>query len=310
MTTVVRRPLDVIVVVDASPSFDAPRVAIASTLAPSLIRALEDAAIDYRVIVLGGTVAAPPSNPRYFQQAESVGSTDLLPSMPAFFRRALGLMRRDSLKAVVDFTDDGHLPTGPVLGTRAQFYAGMTAADLVPYFGEATARRYTVHAVAGLAPNTPTRTPWPPMSPVVTERCAGFSANPALEVQELARETGGYRFALCNFSEYGSLFDAVAAQAISSVRVPCDFGLPTLSDGRTPDLRYARLHVTLDDGSAATSGPVEDEAACGQGFYRVRGAAADGGAAGDLVRLCPSTCARVQAQRDPRVSFTFECPPG
>lgn len=314
MASVVQRPLDVIVVVDASPSFDRPRAAITSTLAPSLIRALEAASVDYRVIVLGGMIEAPAMNPRFSQMAESVGSTGLLPSMPGFLRRALPMLRRDSLKALVDFTDDGHLPTGSVLGTRAEFYAGMAATDLVPYFGTMSERRYTVHAVAGLAPNTPSSTPWPPTAPTVTTTCTGFSANPAIEMQELSRETGGYRFPLCNFAEYSNLFAAIAAQTISNVRVPCDFGVPRLSDGRTPDIRYARVHLTESDGMTTTRAPVADMAACGEGFYLVRGAAgdagADAGASADLVRLCPATCARVQADTNARVSFTFECPPG
>jgi hypothetical protein len=294
MASVVQRPLDVIVVVDASPSFDRPRAAITSTLAPSLIRALEAASVDYRVIVLGGMIEAPAMNPRFSQMAESVGSTGLLPSMPGFLRRALPMLRRDSLKALVDFTDDGHLPTGSVLGTRAEFYAGMAA--------------------TGLAPNTPSSTPWPPTAPTVTTTCTGFSANPAIEMQELSRETGGYRFPLCNFAEYSNLFAAIAAQTISNVRVPCDFGVPRLSDGRTPDIRYARVHLTESDGMTTTRAPVADRAACGEGFYLVRGAAGDAGAdagpSADLVRLCPATCARVQADTNARVSFTFECPPG
>lgn len=312
---VVRRPLDVIMVVDASPSFDRPRMAISSTLASNLIRALEAASVDYRVIVLGGAIAAPPLNPRYFALSESVGSTDLLRSMPGFLRRALPLIRRESLKAIVDFTDDGWDAGGSVLGTRAQFYEGMAAADLVEYFGTRTDRRYTVHGVAGLAANMPSTTPWPPSSAVVSERCSGFSANPASELQSLAIETGGYRFPLCNFSEYSSLFDAIAAQSISSVRVPCDFGVPVTMDGRMPDIGYARMHLTIEDGTTTTTPPVANMAACGDGFYLVRGGAssdggADAGASGDLIRLCPDTCSRVRAQATGTVSFTFECPPG
>lgn len=315
MASVVRRPLDVIVVVDSSPSFDRPRAAISSNLASSLIRALEAASVDYRVVVVGGAITAPPLNPRYFSVSEGVGSTDLLRSLPGYLRRTLPVLRRESLKAIMDFTDDGWLPSGSVLGTRSQFYMGMTAADLVEYFGTMEDRRYVVHTVAGLAANMPSSAPWPPSAPVVNGMCSGFAANPAVELQSLSIETGGYRFPLCNFAEYSQLFDAVAAQAISSVRVPCDFGVPMLSDGRTPDIGYARMQLTLEDGTTSTSLPLANMAACGDGFYPVRGVASDagadgGGASSDIVRLCPSTCARLRADPRASVRFTFECPPG
>lgn len=289
-------------------------MAISSTLASSLIRSLEAASVDYRVVVVGGAVTAPPMNTRYFAVAASIGSTDLLPSMPGYLRQALPHLRRESLKAIVDFTDDGWLPTGSVLGMRSAFYSGMAAADLVPYFGTMTDKRYVVHTVAGLAANMPSSAPWPPSAPIVNAMCSGFAAHPAVEMQSLSVETGGYRFPLCSFAEYTGLFNAVAAQAISSVRVPCEFGVPMTMDGRTPDIGYARMHVTIEDGTTSTTLPVANMAACGDGFYLVRGggsdAGVDGGASGDIVRLCPDTCARVRADANATVRFTFECPPG
>ncbi|MDP3275246.1 MAG: hypothetical protein Q8Q09_08640 [Deltaproteobacteria bacterium] len=312
--SIVRRPLDVIMVVDSSNSFDRPRGAISSTLASSLIRALETASVDYRVVVVGGAVTEPAMNPRYFTVRTSIGSGGFLSALPGYLRMALPHLRTDSLKAIVAFTDDG---SG--VGNRSGFYSGMTAADLVPYFGTMTMKNYTVHAVAGLAANMPPTMPWQPMAPLVTTRCAGFSANPAEQLQELARETGGYRFPLCNFTQYSNLFDAIAALAISGLQVPCDFGFPMLMDGRTPDIGYARLNITRGDGTVTSRMPVATMADCGDGFYLVRGGArgADAGvsdagsaASGDLVRLCPSTCAAVQADPMAMVRFTFECPPG
>lgn len=311
MSRIVRRPLDVIAIVDSTSSFNPPRMAINATLVPNLIRALEDAMVDYRVVVVGGDVMGPATNPRYRFVSEGIGTTELLIRMPGYLRRALPHLRTDSLKAIVDFTDDDRLePTMSLHGTRAQFYMGMSAADLVPYFGTMTSRRYTVHAVAGLGNNTPSSTPWPPSAPLVTTMCSGFRAFPAPELQELARETGGYRFPLCNFAEYSRLFDAVAAQAIASTRVPCEFGVPMLTDGRVPDLSYARLTVSLSDGTSNTSRPVRNESECGDGFYAVRGAVSDAGTTGDIVRLCPVTCDRVQRDSSAMVRFTFECPPG
>ena len=53
--------------------------------------------------------------------------------------------------------------------------------------------------------------------------------------------TGGYRFPLCDFAEYGPFFAAVARQAISEVAVPCEFEQPRTTDGQLPDIRYAVL---------------------------------------------------------------------
>ncbi|MBL8685177.1 MAG: hypothetical protein JNK05_38725 [Myxococcales bacterium] len=313
--SVVRLPLDVIVVVDSSNSFDRPRGAISSTLAPNLISALERAMVDYRVIVVGGAITAPPATMprRYFYVNRGIGSGGLLGELPGHLRAALPHLRPDALKAVVVFTDDG---SG--VGNRNAFYTGMNAADLTAAFGTRTMPKYIVHAVAGLAPNMPPTTPWPPPAPVVTMRCSGFSANPAAELQELARETRGYRFPLCSLTSYSSLFDAVAAQAIAGVRLPCEFAYPMLSDGRTPDIFYARGTLTLSSGMTSTLLPVRDESACAMGgFYLVRGGASgdagagDAGAAmGDRVRLCPTTCMQVQADERAMVNFRFECPPG
>ena len=67
----------------------------------------------------------------------------------------------------------------------------------------------------------------------------------------------------------------------------------------------------MEDGTA-TSVPVANEAACGEGFCDVRRGAGDGGAPGarDSIRLCPNTCARLRAEPTAVVQFTFECPPG
>lgn len=320
MASVARIPLDVILVVDSSNSFDPPRRAINMTLTRSLVTALDNAMVDYRVVAVGGAITAPPPTmpPRYFYANRGIGSGGLLAALPGHLRATLPHLRPDALKAVIVFTDDG---SG--VGARTGFYTGMAAADLVAAFGTRMMPRYIVHAVAGLAANTPPTTPWPPPDPVVTRRCSGFSASPAAELQELARETRGYRFPLCDFTNYSSLFDAVAAQSIAGVRLPCEFGFPTISDGRTPDIFYARATLTLSSGMTTTLLPVRDEMSCAMGgFYLVRGAssgdggvaeagAGDAGAASrDRVRLCPSTCMQVQADERAMVGFRFECPPG
>lgn len=318
MSGVVRRPLDVIMVVDASSSFDRPRAAISSTLASNLIDALQRASVDYRVVVVGGAVTAPAATdpPRYFFVRSGHGSGGLNAGLPAILRLAVPHLRAESLKAVLVFTDDG---SG--VGPRAGFYTGMAAADLTPYFGTMDAKRYTLHTIAGLAANMPATTPWPPDAPPVTARCSGFTANPAVETQWLSKESGGYRFPLCNFTQYSSLFDSVAALAISGVRVPCEFAYPSLSDGRVPDIFYARATVRFGDGSTEALRPVRNESECASGgFYRVVTSAPDGGApdggdasapgSNERVRLCPAQCARVQMDDRATVSFSFECPPG
>jgi hypothetical protein len=313
MASVARRPLDVILVVDASSSFDRPRAAISATLARSLIEALQRAAVDYRVVVVGGAIAAPPATdpPRYFFVRSDHGSGGFNMRLPGILRLSLPNLRADSLKAVMVFTDDG---SG--VGDRAGFYSGMSAPDLAAYFGTMAAKRYTLHTIAGLAANMPSAVPWPPEAPPVTAECAGFSARPAVETQWLSKESGGYRFPLCNFMEYGGLFDAVAALAISGVRVPCEWDQPSLSDGRVPDFFSARATVRFGDGSTDELRPVRGEADCATGgFYRVPAPASDGGVAGgptrgDRVRLCPASCDRVQRDDRATVRFRFECPPG
>ena len=300
---VVRLPLDVIVVVDSSPSFDRPRAAISDILAPSLIAELTRESIDYRVIVVGGSITAPPATmpERYFFVASGIGSGELLSRMPSYLRLALPSLRQESLKAVIDFTD-----ATSDIGTAAQFYTGMTAADLTPYFGDSSTRRYFVHTVAGLANNTPSSTPWPPSAAIVNASCSGFSATPAQELQEVSVATGGYRFALCNFSEYGPFFNAVAQQAISRVQVPCEFEQPTTTTGQTPDISYAVMTLQ-SGGTSQTFHAVASMSACGQGFYLVP--SADAGTGGRVV-LCPDTCNAVRADSSAMVNFAFECPPG
>jgi hypothetical protein len=301
---VMRLPLDVIVVVDSSPSFDAPRAAISEILAPSLIAELERESIDYRVVVVGGAITAPPATtpPRYFYVSTGVGSTDLLPQLPAtYLHAALPYLRESSLKAIVDFTD----ATSPI-GTAADFYTGMNGVDLLPYFGTATMRRYFVHTVAGLANNMPSSVPWPPSAPIVDSTCTGFSATPAQQLQQVSVDTSGYRFALCNSAEYGPFFNAVAQQAISRVQVPCEFERPMTTTGQTPDIMYAVMTVQAA-GTTQTYHAVDSMGACGDGFYLATDP--DAGGPGRVV-LCPSTCAAVQADSSAAVSFAFECPPG
>jgi hypothetical protein len=299
----IRKPLDVIVVVDSSGSFDSARAQISSVLAPSLVAQLQRESVDYRVVVVGGAITSPPATdpPRYFYVAANIGSGGLLAALPGYLRMALPHLRMDSLKAILDFTDGR---SG--IGARTGFYSGMTAADLVPYFGDAMNRRYIFHTVAGLAANTPSTMPWGPMSPVVNSGCSGSNALPCQEEQQISIETGGYRFGVCNLSGYGSFFDAVARQSISDVQVPCEFGQPTTMDGRVPDVMYAVMTLTDGMGMTRQYHSVSDMAACGDGFYLVPGT---GGMPGRVV-LCPTTCTAVQADQHSMVNFSFECPPG
>ncbi len=299
---IVRRPLDVIVVVDSSSSFNRPRSTISGILVPSLIAELERERVDYRVIVVGGAITAPPPTvpPRYFYVSASIGSGGLLAALPGYLRLAIPNLREDSLKAVIDFSDG---LSG--IGVRASFFMGMMAPDLVRYFGDTMSRRYIMHTVAGLANNTPSTMPWQPTDPVVNMQCAGFSAVPCQELQQISITTGGYRFPLCNFMEYGPFFNAVALQAISGVRLACEFGQPTTTDGRMPDIMYAVLTVRDGMGMTRTYHPVANAAACGEGFYLMPGTA---GMPGRVV-LCPTTCGTVQMDERATASFAFECPP-
>src|SRR5207245_2728196 len=110
---------------------------------------LERERIDYRVVVVGGSIAAPPTTtpPRYFYVSRGVGSDHLLGNLPGHLRAALANLRTDSLKAIIDFSDTADA----TIGTRPDFYAGMAATDLAAYFGDSTSRRYSLHAVMGVA---------------------------------------------------------------------------------------------------------------------------------------------------------------
>jgi hypothetical protein len=207
-------------------------------------------------------------------------------------------LRPEAHKTFIEITDDEDETR-----TSTQFDTQLLA--LQPSnFGTAAARKYTFHAITGLATNTPATTAWPSTAPLQTMKCdpPNNEQDPpdvGTRYQELAVLTGGLRYPICQYQTFDAVFQAVAAGVVASGAVACDFAVPTPPNGGTIDLNQIAIGYTPGNGGAqqffkqyATSG-----ACMGDAFYVENG----------RILLCPDTCAKIKADPTAKVEVLFVC---
>ena len=285
----------------------------------------------------GGSCTPVPAQPmetaRFFQHSIEIASQDawcrILTSFNTadeFNKHPTGwgsLLRAGAFKVFVTITDDRINSTCNVGGTSRNFNDGnaaataATAADLFDaellklspaQFGTAAARNYVFHAIAGFGyfDATDKTKATPASSPITTTDCGSDSENPGMGHQAIAIKTGGLRFPSCApgaglKQNYSPIFKEMAKGVIAGATVKCEFPVPTAPAGETLDLSTVVPRYTPGGGGASTDfGQVPNAAACAADKFYIEN---------NIVKLCPASCDKVQADPTAAIKVLFGCKP-
>jgi hypothetical protein len=228
------------------------------------------------------------------------------------------LLRTEANKAVVIITDDnsnnnnkkgcvgeGYPDSDTVDGgiaAAAAFDAAFTAAA-PEHFGTPAARRYTFHAIVGMAAkdsNDASKSHLP-TDPILTQKCGGDAVSPGTGYQALAVLTGGLRHHSCasnSVTDFSGVFQSIADSVVAGAKVACDFAIPEPPPGETLDLATVQVKYSSMGNPAGTFNQAADLAACdAQSFY----------VEGDRIVLCPAVCELVQADPDAKIDIAYGC---
>ena len=336
--TLVKEPVDIIVVLDNSGSMDEELDAVERNINDNFARILTEGDVDYRMILisrhrkeernpanpgaedtsvcieapLSGLAACPSPNPvfserfyQYFTKIESNDSFDVtLDTYAAPF--ALGFEDRAD-----------QAPAGWSAWLRpgakkvflemtddnedtpvATFLSGLTS--LAPeHFGtNPAAPNLVFHSIIGVAEKATPTEPYLPTEPVETDRCPSVTTE-GRAYQELSILTGGLRFPICGFDAYDVVFRRIAEDVVTRVLIACDFAIPPPPPGKDLELEKVAVSYTAGNGSDDVRFlQAATPADCGPDAFYVE--------AGRIV-LCPEACAIVQSDGMARVDVEFTC---
>lgn len=306
------QPVDIIIGVDTSGSMDEEIVFVQQNL-NTFSQQITDSGIDVHVIMLategvtmmggglfgGGLFGGgdsenavcigPPlgsgqcpgdSNPPVYTHIDTeVGSNDVLGVFVNAYPQYKASLREGSLKTFVSVTDDD-ATDGP-----------HNSADAF------------INAINALEPAGSTMwSNWRYSGIYCLTECEDAAAIGAVHADLVAR-TMGVGGDLC-LQDFAPVFDALAKSVIGSARLDCEWAIPAVPDGQT----FQRDRVNVEYTPSATGAKeaiyhVESASQCGaQGgwFY-------DDNAAPQRLRVCPSTCERLQADSSGKLDVLFGC---
>jgi len=299
--TIVKRPIDFIVLPDESSSMGGTRDAVANAMQNQVRKALEAAAADYKVIWHGSwPLPALAGKVTYNKIGLGSGDAGMFKPVLDTFATWSPALRADSLKVFVHFTDAGS-GTGATITGYSGAFDDVLLAKSPTLFGTTTARKFTYHAFVGLPVKTPPDQPYLPTDPVVTGTCSSAFRNPA-PLQELARRNAGYRFPLCRSDLFGGVFDRIAKSAIEGAVLPCEIEVPEPTTGEKLDLSTVALRFTDGAGKEEVFLRAKDASECASNRFLFDETTR-------RVTLCPDACARVKADAKGTVTVLSGCDP-
>ena len=329
MSTLVRRPVDVIIVIDNSSSMDQEIAGVVSNISESFADILDTSAIDYRIILISshGPPDVDPSGPaddlicitaplsttdcnpapaqpgnteRFRHYSAAIDSEDSLARVLATFAVADEFnlaptgwgawLRPDAQRVFLEITDD----TSNI--TANAFRTGLYALPGTP-FGTSEAPNFVFHSIIGVVEKTDPTEAYAPNEPLVTAECS-TAADLDNRYQTLSIDSGGLRFPVCQTASYDAVFERIAEGVVIGSQVECTFPSPTAAMNTVLD--FTRVVVTYLPGVGAneTLTRVANEAACVDGAFFVDG---------ETVELCPATCDRIKLDPAAEVEVDVAC---
>ena len=332
-----RRPVDIIVLLDNSTAMSDVARAVEQNINVHFADVLEKGGIDYRIILLSHygsshiqRVCVPPP---LSQQSMNCSPLDPKPlsNPPRFFhfnwritshdsfRQAISryyhpdldgnppptdncggacagwsrYVRKGAIKVFVAVTNDmSDMPATTIDASLATLDSGQ--------FGSLRRRNYVVHSIVGLDANNPPTKPWLPYQPVQKGTC-GDSITNGHEYQVLSILTGGVRLPVCETANFDAVFEQVAAAVIEGDKPlsPCEYELPE------PPLGNMHIGSAIVEYTPPGGTPQEFTEAfglneCDSASFYVQG---------NLIVLCPDTCAWVRHDPMPALRFLLFCAP-
>ena len=327
-----KAPVDVILVIDTSPSMDPASSSVEANINQNFAQIMANSGLDYRVIALAGygggsslcvgpplggaDCANPPALPantaNFFHYDRSTGSGVFLESIIAWYTMPdpHGLapggwsdwVRPEAAKVIVGITDstsqDANDPSKGDL-----FDMQLLALD-PGQFGSAQDRNYTFHTINGLPAKPMPTDPWLAQEPLQFGACQGYAGGVAAgpEMQQVSILSGGLRFPMCQFAAFDVVFNAIAQGVIVNTPLACSFEIPAPPDpNQTIDPDTIQVVYTPGQGAPIVFTQVAGLAECtATGFY----------IEANTVVLCPEACAVIQGDPDAKLDLEFGCDVG
>ena len=336
--TLVKEPVDIIVVLDNSGSMDEELDAVERNINDNFARILNDGAVDYRMILisrhrkearnpanpgaedtsvcieapLSGLAACPSPNPvfserfyQYFTKIESSDSFDVtLDTYAAPFAEGLEDRAGQAPNGWSEWLRPGakkvflEMTDDNEDTPIATFLSGLTAAAPEHFGTNPAAPNLVFHSIIGVAEKATPTEPYLPTEPVTTDRCPSVTTE-GRAYQELSILTGGLRFPICGFDAYDVVFRRIAEDVVTRVLIACDFAIPPPPPGKELEVDKVAVNYTAGNGMGEVRFlQAETPADCGPDAFYIE--------AGRIV-LCPEACAIVQADGMARVDVEFTC---
>lgn len=248
-STPLLRPVDIIWVIDASPSMGE-EIAIIEAELNDFAGRIAASGLDYRVVVVGSDreqyipaearqffeICVPPplsgaaqcpdvDSPRYRHVREPIHSREALAEAVATFEQYRDFLRPEANKHFVFVTDDDE-----GWGDGAEDFAALIAREA------ALGDRAIVHSIVDLVGQTP--------GCAFDDSCScGESRGEAYLA--LSEATGGLQQSIC-LPDWSPIFEALEARVVQAQAVPCTFDVPDPGE---------RFEVEYTDVQVRTAGP-------------------------------------------------------
>jgi hypothetical protein len=167
------------------------------------------------------------------------------------------------------------------------------------HFGSEQQRNYRYHSIVGMSADGVSS----PTEPLVSERCT-TATNAGESYQSLSKLTGGLRFSVCQNQNFDAVFRQLAADAIETAQLNCDWPIPKPPPSEKFDPKKVNVQYRQGGGSTTeTISAVQSAADCGSqpGWYY------DNSAQPQRIFVCPATCDALRTDREGKVDIAFGC---
>lgn len=334
--TLVKEPVDIILVLDNSGSMDDEIDAVERNINVNFAQILDTNSVDYRLILLSRHRDGPRGSE---EENTSICVTQPLSGLATcpgpdpvfsdrFFHYSAKVESHDSFDValewydLIDDDDDSLAPNGwgPWLraGAKKVFVEmtddneDMPAADFMAalsaksaeHFGTPEDPNYVFHSIVGLKEKANPTEAYLPDEPIESVVCTGNGAaieNPGTIYQELSVATGGLRFPLCQFPGYDAVFRQIATDVIVTSEIDCAFPIPAPPAGTELDLTKVAVGYKPGDGSPTKE--YLQASSCDlcepDAFCIPEG--------GMTIQLCDETCEALQMDPLATVDVLFKC---
>jgi hypothetical protein len=333
--TLIKEPVDIILVLDNSGSMADELDAVEKNINVNFANILEKSGVDYRVILisrhrkdvraasgesstsicvsmpLSGLAVCPGPKPvnsaRFFQYSIKIESTDSFDQILATYNARdqkfdlteVGWsewLRPGAKKVFLEMTDDN--AAMPV----DTFLQKLTALAPANFGADAAHPTFVFHSIIGIQQKAPETTPYAASEPIQMGECSGGGdsvANAGLGYQDLSKRTGGLRFPICAFASYDTVFSSIANDVVVKAQLACDFDIPTPPDNQTLDLTKVAVAYTKGGATSPTQfGQAPTPATCQADAFYIQN---------NHIYLCPDACTAVKADGGAKVDVLFTC---